>query len=137
MVLLLWWANVEDGAGMVDKCGIDPRVEIVNFVSWILAPTVLFRTLIFGCYNSRNTYQSFLSFTFALSVYYHGTFGFWTLENFFRLIQSPAVCGREPMNMVKLVYHITLIVGAFPAVVFLLGSVLFACFIPYFFVERF
>ena len=56
MVLLLWWAGEQDGAGMIDKCGIDPREEIVNFVSWILAPTVLFRTLIFGAYHSSRTY---------------------------------------------------------------------------------
>jgi len=137
LLLLIGWTGEHDGAGMADKCGIDPREEIVNFVAWILAPTVLARSLIFGAYHSSRTYQTFLSFTFALSVYYHGTFGFWTLENFLRLVQSPAVCGREPMNVVKLVYHITLIIGAFPAVVFILGSILFACFIPYFFVERF
>lgn len=137
MIILLWWAGEHDGVGMADKCGIDPKEEIINFVAWILAPTVLFRTLIFAIYHSSRTYQTHLSFSFALSVYYHGTFGFWTLENFMRLVQSPAICGREPMNMVKLAYHITLIIGAFPAVVFILGTVLFACFIPYFFVERF
>mmetsp|Transcript_28623 Transcript_28623/g.33622 ORF Transcript_28623/g.33622 Transcript_28623/m.33622 type:complete len:175 (+) Transcript_28623:315-839(+) len=137
LAMLLWYSNEQDGAGMADKCGIDPREEIINFVAWILAPTALTRSLIFGAYHTSRTYQTFLSFSFALSVYYHGTFGFWTLENFIRLVQSPSVCGREPMNMVKLVYHITLIIGAFPAVVFIIGTVLFACFIPYFFFERF
>ena len=71
---------------MADKCGIDPREEVVNFVAWILAPVALSRGVIFLIYRTPQTYQTFLSFSFALSVYYHGTFGFWTLENFVRMI---------------------------------------------------
>ena len=37
----------------------------------------------------------------------------------------------------KLAYHVTLIIGAFPAIVFILGTILFTCFVPYFFYERF
>ncbi len=70
-------------------------------------------------------------------MYYHGTFGFWTLENFVRMLQAPAACGKEPVTLLKLVYNVTLIIGAFPAIVFILGTVLFTCFIPYFFYERF
>lgn len=86
LVLMLWFSEPKDGAGMAEKCGIDPREEIINFVAWILAPTAISRALIFGTYRSARQYQTFLSFSFALSVYYHGTFGFWTLENFFRMI---------------------------------------------------
>ena len=137
LVGMLWYTNPTDGAGMADKCGIDPREEVVNFVAWILAPVALSRGVIFLIYRTPQTYQTFLSFSFALSVYYHGTFGFWTLENFVRMIQAPPACGKEPVTILKLVYHVTLIIGAFPAIVFILGTVLFACFIPYFFYERF
>ena len=70
-------------------------------------------------------------------MYYHSTFGFWTLENFFRMIKAPATCGKAPVSILKLVYHITLIVGAFPAIVFILGIVFFAALIPYCFYDKF
>lgn len=70
-------------------------------------------------------------------MYYYSTYGFWTLENFLRMLQAPAECGKTPVSILKLVYHITLIVGAFPAIVFTLGLIFFACFIPYVFYERF
>ena len=126
-----------DGSTMADKCGIDPREEIINFVAWILAPTALARAVIYKAYQSPRNYQTFLSFSFAISVYYHGTFGFWTLENFVRMLQASNACGKEPVTIVKLIYHVTLIIGAFPAIVFILGTVLFTCFIPYFLYERF
>ena len=126
-----------DGAGMAAKCGIDPREEIFQFLAWILAPVALSRLLVYAAYSSPRTYQTFLSFSFAISVYYHGTFGFWTLENFVRMVQAPPACGKEPVTLVKLAYHVTLIIGAFPAIVFILGTILFTCFVPYFFYERF
>ena len=36
---------------MADKCGIDPREEIVNFVAWILAPVAFARSVIYTAYN--------------------------------------------------------------------------------------
>jgi len=86
LVLTLWYSEPGDGAGMAEKCGIDPREEIINFVAWILAPTTISRCFIYSAYKTPRQYQTFLSFSFALSVYYHGTFGFWTLENFVRMI---------------------------------------------------
>lgn len=71
---------------MAEKCGIDPREEIINFVAWILAPVACSRLIIYLLYRAPRNYQTFLSFSFALSIYYHGTFGFWTLENFLRMI---------------------------------------------------
>ena len=137
MSALLFYSRPGDGLSMADRCGIDPREELVNFIAWILAPVALSRVLVYAAYRTPQNYSTFLSFSFALSVYYHGTFGFWTLENFMRMIQAPPACGKEPVTVLKLVYHVTLIVGAFPAIVFLIGTVLFACFIPYFFYERF
>lgn len=134
---LILYTSPIDGASMSEKCGIDPREEIVNFVAWILAPVAFSRLVIYAVYRTPQNYSTFLSFSFALSVYYHGTFGFWTLENFLRMIQAPPACGKEPVTILKLVYHVTLIIGAFPAIVFIIGTVLFACFIPYFFYERF
>ena len=83
---LISYTSPSDSIGMVEKCGIDPREEIVNFFAWILAPVALSRLVIYSLYSTPRNYQTFLSFSFALSVYYHGTFGFWTLENFFRMI---------------------------------------------------
>jgi len=85
---ILWYTLPTDGAGMAEKCGIDPREEIINFVAWILAPVTIARLLVYICYRTPQNYSTFLSFSFALSVYYHGTFGFWTLENFMRMIQA-------------------------------------------------
>ena len=122
---------------MAEKCGIDPREEVVNFVAWILAPVAIARTLIYSAYKTPQRYSTFLSFSFALQVYYHGTFGFWTLENFFRMVQAPPACGKAPVCIVKIVYHVVLIIGAFPAIVFILGVVFFTCFVPYCLYERF
>ena len=137
LLAILWYTSPTDGAGMAEKCGIDPREEVVNFVAWILAPVAMARTLIYSAYKTPQRYTTFLSFSFALQVYYHGCFGFWTLENFLRIIQASPACGKEPVTVMKLVYHVTLIIGAFPAIVFIIGTVLFACFIPYFFYEMF
>ena len=86
MSALLFYSKAGDGSGMAERCGIDPREELVNFISWILAPVALTRMLLFAAYRTPQNYSTFLSFSFALSVYYHGTFGFWTLENFMRMI---------------------------------------------------
>ena len=85
LALLSWTAEATQDT-MVEQCGINPREEILNFVAWILAPVALGRLLIFAMYRTPRNYQTFLSFSFAVSVYYHGTFGFWTLENFMRMI---------------------------------------------------
>lgn len=137
LVSIIHITKPEDALSMVQKCGIDPREEIINFVAWILAPVCLSRILIYAAYKTPRNYQTFLSFSFALSVYYHGTFGFWTLENFTRIVQAPPACGKEPVTILKLIYHVTLIIGAFPAIVFILGAILFTCFIPWFFYDRY
>ena len=36
---------------MADKCGIDPREEIMNFVQWILAPVALSRAVVYFLYK--------------------------------------------------------------------------------------
>ena len=51
LLLVIWSTSPADGVSMADKCGIDPREEIVKFIAWILAPTTLARTLIFGAYR--------------------------------------------------------------------------------------
>ena len=56
LVGMLWYTNPTDGAGMADKCGIDPREEVVNFVAWILAPVALSRGVIFLIYRTPQTY---------------------------------------------------------------------------------
>ena len=122
---------------MVDKCGIDPRLEIIYFVQWILAPVALTRAAVYLLYRQPQNYQTFLSFSFALTVYYHTTFGFWTIENVIRMIYSPPICGKAPVTILKLIYNITLVLGAFPAVVFALGLVFMGFLIPYMFFERY
>ena len=54
--VLLWHSSPLDGANMAEKCGIDPREEIINFVAWILAPVALTRTLIFLSYRTPRNY---------------------------------------------------------------------------------
>ena len=127
----------EAGEEMNAKCGIDPREEVINFVGWILAPVALSRAAIYLSYRQPQHYQTFVSFSFALGVYWNTTFGFWTLENFFRMVQAPPTCGKAPVGVIKLVYHVVLIIGAFPAILFLLGVVFFLCFVPYCLYERF
>lgn len=83
---IIYFGGATDGAAMAQHCGIDPREELINFLAWILAPVCTSRLVIYGIYSSPRHYQKFLSFTFALSVYYHGTFGYWTLENFMRIV---------------------------------------------------
>ena len=56
MVVLLAYSNPLDGLGMSEKCGIDPREEIINFVAWILAPVALSRSVIFLAYRSPRQY---------------------------------------------------------------------------------
>ena len=127
----------ESGEAMSEKCGIDPREEIINYVGWILAPVALSRAVIYFSYRQPQHYPTFLSFSFALSVYWNATFGFWTLSNFFKMVQAPPACGKAPVSIVKLAYHVVLIIGAFPAIVFILGVVFFTCFVPYCLYERF
>lgn len=136
LISMICFTRPQTGANMAEKCGIDPREELISFVAWILAPVALCRLLVFAMYRQPRSYQTFLSFSFALTVYYHATFGFWTLENFFRMVQAPPACGKTPLNLLKIVYHLTLIIGAFPAIVFILGLVFFTCCIPYFVYER-
>ena len=137
LLAIILTTGPEAGESMHEKCGIDPREEIINFVGWILAPVALSRAVIYFAYRQPQHYQTFLSFSFALSVYWNGTFGFWTLENFFRMVQAPPACGKAPVCIVKLVYHVILIIGAFPAIVFILALVFITCFLPYLFYERF
>ena len=122
---------------MADKCGVDPRENIIGFLQWILAPVALARAMIYLLYKAPEHYQVFLSFQFAIEVYYYATFGSWTLENFYKMIQAPSACGRVQVSLIKLVYHITLIVGAFPAVLVVLGVIFFACLIPYCFYDKY
>ena len=49
---ILWYTSPTDGAGMAEKCGIDPREEIVNFVAWILAPVAMARAIIYNAYKT-------------------------------------------------------------------------------------
>ena len=53
---LLWYSSPLDGANMADKCGIDPREEVINFLAWILAPVALTRAVIFAVYRTPRYY---------------------------------------------------------------------------------
>ena len=137
LLAIVLTTSTESGEAMFEKCGIDPREEIINFVGWILAPVALSRAVIYVSYREPRYYNTFLSFQFALAVYWYLTFGFWTLENFFRMVQAPPTCGKAPVSIVKLVYHVILIVGAFPAIVFILSLITITCFLPYCLYERY
>ena len=73
---------------------------------------------------------------FAITVYWNATFGLWTLLNFFMMVRAPAQCGAVPFSLIKLSYHILLIIGAFPSIMFLLGIFFLGCFIPYYCVNK-
>ena len=136
LLAVILTSGPDAGEKMAEKCGIDPREEIINFGGWILAPVAISRAVLYMSYRAPHHYQTFLSFSFALSVYWNTSFGFWTLENFFRMIQAPPTCGKAPICIVKIVYHVVLIIGAFPAIVFILGVLFFTCFVPYCLYER-
>ena len=124
---------------MIQHCKIDPREELVGFVGWILGPIALARSVIYLSYRAPHHYQTFVSFSFALSVYWNTSFGFWTIENFVRIFSAPPACGKSPiqLDLYKTVYHIVLIIGACPAVVFVFGLIFFIFFIPFSLYERF
>ena len=86
LLAVILTSGPDAGEKMSEKCGIDPREEIINFGGWILAPVAISRAVIYLSYRAPHHYQTFLSFSFALSVYWNTSFGFWTLENFFRMI---------------------------------------------------
>ena len=52
LIGMLGYTTPLDGSTMAEKCGIDPREEVVNFVAWILAPVALARMVIFGIYRT-------------------------------------------------------------------------------------
>lgn len=137
LLAIILTTGPEAGVDMHELCGIDPREEIINFVGWILAPVALSRAVVYISYRQPQHHGTFVSFSFALGFYWHATFGFWTLENFFRMVQAPPACGKAPISIVKLVYHVVLIIGAFPAIVFILGAVVLTCLVPYALYERF
>lgn len=56
LIAILWYSNPLDGSSMSEKCGIDPREEIINFVAWILAPTALIRGLVYAAYKTPRNY---------------------------------------------------------------------------------
>ena len=56
LLACLWYSNPTDGSSMMEKCGIDPREEMINFVAWILAPTALARSVIYKLYHSPRNY---------------------------------------------------------------------------------
>lgn len=64
------------------------------------------------------------------------TYGFWTIENCVRMMNAPPGCNKTPVTMLRVVYNIMLIVGAYPAIIFTLGVIFFTCLIPYCFYDR-
>ena len=95
------------------------------------------RWVVYLMYKAPHHYQKFVSLNFALSVYWNCVFGFWTIQNFALMVDAPVECNRTPFSLIKLSYHITLIFGAFPAIICTVGTLFFACFLPYFIYERF
>ena len=122
---------------MVELCGLDPLQETMSFYIWILLPVMVGRWFVYGLYKAPEAYQKFVSFSFALSVYWNVLFGFWTLQNFSLMIEASNACDRTPFSLIKLTYHVLLIFGAFPAIILTVGFVFFMCFLPYFVYEKF
>jgi len=136
LLYTVYYSDVNNVALMSNNCGVDPMMQVATFLCYILIPIALARSYVYLRYRGVTNYQKFLSLSFALTVYWNATFGMWTLANFFMMINAPVECGAVPFSLIKLSYHVLLIIGAFPAIMFMLGVFFFTCFMPYYFYDR-
>ena len=96
-----------------------------------MLPTITIRILVYLMFRDPHDFGKFQSCDFSLNIYWYTTFGIWTIENFIKMMHAPKSCGKLGFSMLKLCYHVLLILGIFPAVILLLGAIFVFLCIPY------
>ena len=99
-------------------CTLNPRLNTMRFIMFILWPTVFFRLMIYLRLRNAN-YVSMQNCLFLLNAFYNVAYGFWTFYNIMKITQLPhdSRCKSNGTNILELNYEVTIIFGVFPALI--------------------
>jgi hypothetical protein len=123
---------------------VDPYTQCFQFLLYTLVPVFIARVALFVYYlksedRARIQYRVEEAF-FMLQIFWSGSYGYWTLYNFFSLSRGSLNClAKGQFSQMKIAYQVVMVCGGFPAVLCIGGFVfvMFALpFIVYDYVKR-
>ena len=68
---------------------------------------------------------------FFLNIYWYVTYGVWTVLNYLKYVQAPESCIDAKYTLMKAVYNVAMVVGAFPAVLLTVFLLFSSFYVPY------
>ena len=120
-----WLQTYGDGI-----CRFDSNSVMINFIIYILLPSLALRLL--GLYFYKDRYsEEFADQYTNINIYFHGSYGIWTYWNAYQYMGISQSC-TEVSSMSFLNYEVAIVFGLISATYVLLVGLFMLLFIPVF-----
>ena len=101
-----------------------------NFATWILMPTLLFRTGSHLKYRNRDPLDMADYASKYIDIFFHGSYGMWTIHNLVGYMYIEQSC-KDLRSLSMINYEMAIIFGCFSAVNTLFVAIIFLILLPY------
>lgn len=111
------------------KCNFDSNHQLRLVVIYSFIPTIIIRAIGHVLYNKKDPLD-FVKFYNRIEVFWHASYGFWTLLNLYNYMTISQNC-RDMLVMSMVNFQLTLIFGCFSAVNVIFVGLVIVILVPF------